>query len=211
MRQATLALITAAMLSATGAAKSRKHPNSAQFNQTAAACEKSISFGIAGPGGVVPGVPKFAWKWARKNASKYPGLCFSQSANLNAQNFLLVFSASRSAFNGFYPTVRTTTSTDTTPVSGSGTLTDEYGGTWDYTYEGTATNTTTTTTRENVPYTDTAHTVYLYAYDQRGKVVSGRWRTISTREGGDAANTLGYNLGALLRASIDTRGRLLKA
>jgi len=48
-------------------------------------------------------------------------------------------------------------STNTTPVSGSGTVTDSYGGMWNYTYDGTVTTTTTTTTttHENLPYTDT--------------------------------------------------------
>ncbi|MGH9397705.1 MAG: hypothetical protein ACRD18_12745 [Terriglobia bacterium] len=124
---------------------------------------------------------------------------------------MLVLSTSQAALDGFYPTLRTTTSTDTTPVSGSGTVTDDYGNTWDFAYDGTATTTTTTTTRENLPYTDTAKTLYVYAYNQQGGLISSRWRTITTRRGGDGMNTLGYNLGALLRASIDTRGRLLGA
>jgi len=112
------------------------------------------------------------------------GLCFSQVPDPQATNYLLVFSTSQSAFNGIYPTVRTNTSTNTstTPVSGSGTVTDNYGGMWNYTYDGTATTTTTTTTttHENLPYTDTSNTLYLNSYDQQGRMISQRWRTIST-------------------------------
>jgi len=97
-------------------------------------------------------------------------------------------------------------------VSGSGTVTDNYGGMWNYTYDGTATTTTTTTTttHENLPYTDTSNTLYLNSYDQQGRMISQRWRTITTRQGGDGANTLGYNLGAALGA-IHMKEHLLKS
>lgn len=60
-----------------------------------------------------------------------------------------------------------------------------------------------------LPYTDTSNTLYLHAYSQNGSLVSERWRTITTRQGGDGANTLGYNLGAALGA-IHMRQNLLK-
>ena len=177
-------------------------------------CEKNISFAVAGGGQIVSRVPAFAEKWVSKNQKKYMGLCFSQVPDPQAANYLLVFSTSQSAFNGIYPTVRTNTSTNTstTPVSGSGTVTDNYGGMWDYTYDGTATTTTTTTTttQEDLPYTDTSNTLYLNSYDQQGRMISQRWRTITTRQGGDGANTLGYNLGAALGA-IHMKEHLLKS
>ena len=177
------------------------------------ACDKNISFAVAEAGQIVSRVPAFADKWISKNQKKYAGLCFSQVPNSKAANYLLVFSTSQSAFNGIYPTVRTSTntSTSTTPVSGSGTVTDNYGGMWNYTYDGaiTTTTTTTTTTQQNLPYTDTSNTLYLRSYDQHGRVISERWRTITTRQGGDGANTLGYNLGAALGA-IHMRQHLLK-
>ncbi len=95
------------------------------------------------------------------------------------------------------------------PVSGSGTVTDNYGGMWSYTYNGTVTTTTTTTEHLNVPYIDRSNTLYVYSYDQQGMLRSHRWRTITTRSGGDAYNTLGYNLGSAL-SSIHMRERLLK-
>ena len=41
-------------------------------------------------------------------------------------------------------------------------------------------------------------------------MISERWRTITTRQGGDGANTLGYNLGAALGA-IHMKEHLLKS
>jgi hypothetical protein len=183
-------------------------------DRTSAGCDKNISFAVAQNGQVVARVPTFADKWVSKNAKKYPGMCFSQMPNPQAANYLLVFSTSQSAFNGIYPTVRTSTSTNTntTPVSGSGTVTDSYGGMWNYTYDGTVTTTTTstTTTREDLPYTDTSNSLYLASYEQHGRQVSERWRTITTRQGGDGMNTLGYNLGAALGA-MHMKEHLLKS
>jgi hypothetical protein len=182
-------------------------------DKMSADCEKNVSFAVAEGGQIVPRVPAFADKWISKNQKKYAGLCFSQAPNSRAANYLLVFSTSQSAFNGIYPVVRTSTNTNTntTPVSGSGTVTDNYGSMWNYTYDGTVTTTTTTTTttHDDLPYTDTSNTLYLRSYDQNGRVISERWRTITTRQGGDGANTLGYNLGAALGA-IHMKQHLLK-
>ena len=72
-----------------------------------------------------------------------------------SKNWTIVWSLQfLAAFYGLYPTVRTNTTTSTTPVSGSGTVTDSYGGMWNYTYDGKTTTTTTTTTREDLHYTD---------------------------------------------------------
>jgi hypothetical protein len=108
--------------------------------------------------------------------------CFAQAPDSRVANYLLVFSTSQSAFNGIYPTVRTSTST--TPVSGSGTVTNNYGGMWNYTYDGAVTTTTTTTTPDDLPYTDTSNTLYVRSYDQHGRQISERWRTITARQGG---------------------------
>lgn len=172
-------------------------------------CGANISFAVARGGSVEPVIPVFAQNWIRKNQKKYPDLCFAQAPNPQARNYLLVFSSSETAFQGVYPTVRTSTSVSSTPVSGSGTVTNNYGGTWNYTFDGTMTTTTTTTSQVDLPYTDTAHSIFLHVYDQNGLLVSNRWRTITTRRGGDTANTLGHNLGAAL-ASIHIKERLLK-
>jgi YD repeat-containing protein len=173
-------------------------------------CERNVSFAVAESGQIVPRVPGWVQSWIGKNQKKYPGLCFSQFPNPKSSNFLLVLSASQTAFNGLYPTVRTNTDTSTTPVSGRGTVTDNNGGMWNYTYSGTVTTRTTNATQQNLPYTDTSNTLYLYGYDSHGKLMSEHWRTITTRQGGDGENTLGYNLGAALGA-MHFKAHLLKS
>lgn len=172
-------------------------------------CKKNISFAVAFDGTMSAIVPDFAYKWTTKNGKKYPAVCFSQTVVGGATNYVLVFSDSSAAFQGLYPTVRTTTNTSFTPVSGSGTITDNYGATWSYTYNGTVTTTTTTTQQVDLPYIDRATTLYVSCYRQDGTSCGLAWRTVTTRTGGDPYNTLGYNLGSLL-ASIHMKQRLLR-
>jgi hypothetical protein len=174
------------------------------------ACQKNISFAVAEGGQIVLRAPKFTEKWIKNNQKKYPGLCFSQMPDPRAANYLFLFSTSQSAFNGFDPFVRTTTSTSSSPVYGSGTATDNYGSTWNYSYSGTDTTTITTSTTENVPYTITSNTLFLNAYDQKSRLISDHWRTASRKQGGDASSTLGYNLGSALRG-IHLKEGLLKS
>ena len=94
-------------------------------------------------------------------------------------------------------------------MSGNGTITDNSGGFWNYTYDGTVTSTTTTTIHENLPYTDTTRGIYLNAYSQHGTLITSGTREVTTREGGDAYNSLGYNLVTALSA-IHIKERLLK-
>jgi hypothetical protein len=171
---------------------------------------KAIAFAIADAnGGVHPGMPGWISDWIRKNAKKYPDVSFQQGGPAQgADNYLVVLSTSANALHGFDPVVRTNTSSDTSPVSGTGTVTDNRGSTWNYTYQGQVTTTTTTTTRENVPYTIESKTLCLTAFDLRGVIVTQRWHTYSSKEGGEAASGIGYNLGSVLR-SINARNRLL--
>jgi hypothetical protein len=180
-----------------------------QSGENSGGCVKNISFAVAQGGQIVSRAPQFTQKWIEKNQKKYPSLCFSQNPNPQATNYVLVFSTSRSSFNGIFPTVVTSTSTNSSPISGSGTITSGSGSMWNYTYEGTETTTTTTSTQENLPYTDTTSTLYVNAYSQNGALISQRWRSITTRQGGEGANTFGYNLGAALGA-IHIKERLLK-
>jgi len=176
--------------------------------QSSTGCQKNVSFAVFEAGQINPRVPKFTNKWISKNQKKYPGICFSQAPAAGARNYLFVFSTSQSSFNGIYPSVRTNTTTNITPVSGTGTATSNYGDVWTYSYSGTETTTTTTQTQVDLPYTDTSNTLYLHAYRWNGTLASNRWRTVTSRQGGDATNTLGYNLGAALGA-IHVKERLL--
>jgi len=172
---------------------------------------KSISFAVANHnGGVEYYVPKWAQNWVKKNAKKYRDIQFTQEKGVGNNSYLIVFSDSAHALAGFEPVTHTSTSTSTTPVSGSGTVTDYYGDRWNYTYDGTVTTTTTTRTTENEAYRIESSTLYATTFDSRGGTVSQHWHEYSTKSGGDAYNSLGYNLGNALGA-INARGRLLSA
>ena len=173
-------------------------------------CAKNVSFGIFENGRMFLTEPNWVTHWVQKNEKHYPSICFSQTPRTGATNFLMVLSNSSQSFSGFDPVVRTNTRTETTPVSGSGTVTDNYGGMWSYTYDGTVTTTTTTTTRENAPYSLNSNSLYIYTFDEHGTLVSRRWKTLTTKQGGDPYNTLGYNLGAALSA-INFKSGLLKS
>lgn len=169
-----------------------------------------ISFAIADQGGVHQGVMAWTRNWVNKNANKFPGVLFQDCPVQGAKNYLIVFSASANVLSGFDPVVRTTTSTNTSPVSGSGTLSDSYGSEWEFTFSGYVTTTTTTTTRENVPYTVQSNTLYASAYEEHGSMISRRWHVFNTKQGGDPADSIGYNLASTLFA-VNARGRLLNA
>lgn len=175
-------------------------------------CAKVVSFALADASGVHPFMGTGDWigKWVKKNAKKHPDICFSQSPLQERASYLIVLSQSAGYLAGLDPVLRTDTSTSTTPVSGTGTVRDNYGSTWNYTYNGTATATTTTTRNENVPYTIRSDTIYAYVYGENGAIISERNHVFSTRSGGNASNTAGYNLGSALTA-INARGRLLDA
>jgi len=177
-------------------------------------CTKVVSFGYMAPTpqgarlihyNIRDGTSK-GWlnNWVRKNAKNYPDVCFLPNPLKDHANFLVVLSNSPRFFQGFQAV--TTTATNTTPVSGSGTVTDNYGGTWNYTYNGEVT--TTTTTQENVPYQINTNILYANAYNDDGAIVSHRYHVYSTQTGGNGYSAFGYNMGNALRA-INARGRLI--
>jgi hypothetical protein len=179
-------------------------------NQSDGTCTKSIAFAIVQGRNVSPLIPDFADKWATKNQKHYPGLCFSQSPISGAQDYVFVFSTAQDSLSGFQPVVRTSTSTSTSPVHGSGNIVSNSGEAWQYTYNGTITTTTTTTSTEDVPYTLRESTLYLTIYNSYGVMVQQRWASDSRQIGGDPYQALGHNLGMALR-SIHVKERLLKA
>jgi len=137
-------------------------------------------------------------------------VCFSQAPSTTAKNYLIVGSTSEKSFSGLFPTVKTYTNTNTAPYSSSGTVSDQYGNTWNYTATGDVTTTTTTTVHENLPYTDRFAGLYMNAYDSSGRMVLATGHIYTSRTGGDAANTAGYNIGSGI-ANINARGRMLKS
>jgi hypothetical protein len=170
-----------------------------------------VSFAVLLPNGNVEYiVPSWTNNWVRKNAKKYSNIQFSQDKAVVPGSYLIVFSDSKSAISGYQPVAHVDTSTSTTPISGSGTVTSNYGTVWNYTYDGTMTTTTTTRTTVNEPYTIQSKTLYATAFDSNGGTVTQRWHVYSSQSGGDPYSSLGYNLGNALGA-INARGRLLNA
>jgi hypothetical protein len=170
---------------------------------------KKVTFAVADHnGGIEYYTPNWVQHWVKKNAKKHPDMAFTEERAVTDNSYLIVLSDSPSVLSGFEPVTRTTTSTSTSPVSGSGTITDYQGGMWNYTYDGTVTTTSTTQTTQNEAYTIQSNTLYVTTFDSRGGTVSKHWHTYSTKSGGDAYNSLGYNLASALM-SINSRGRLI--
>jgi len=177
-----------------------------------AECMKSVTFAIASNGSLTYRLPNVNTKWFDNALKKNPAICFAQYGSAGADNavpFLVVLSTSQTAFNGLYPVYRTNTSTTTIPVSGSGTITSSNGSMWNYTYQGQDTVTTTSTETTEVPYRDTTLGLYAMAYDDKGNPLGLVQRSETFRQGGDAYNTLGYNLGSRL-ATIHIKEHLLE-
>jgi hypothetical protein len=162
-------------------------------------------------GTVQPLMPDWAIKWIKKNEKKYPGVHFQTSGDAvpGGKNFLVVFSASSRVLQGFQPVTHTQTSTSTSQVSGSGTVTSNYGDTWNYDTNGTVNTTTTTTVHENAGYTQNTNILYVTAYDEKGTMIAQQTHVYSTQAGGDASYAAGYNFGNAIRA-INARGRTLE-
>lgn len=175
-------------------------------------CTKTIAVATATSSGVQPLAPEFVIKWWKKEAKHHPEVCFSTTAGVGTQNYLLVISSSQSYFNGLMPTTHqeTDTSKSTSSVRADGTATDSQGESWNYTASGTVDTTTTTnrTVHENVPYTDNNVSLYMQLYDSHGTILRQDSHLYSTRTGGDAADSFGHNLGNAL-AAIHARAGLL--
>jgi hypothetical protein len=179
---------------------------------SSASSQGTVTFATMMENGTVqPLMPDWAVKWVKKNEKKYPGVHFQTSGDAvpGRRNFLVVFSASSRVLQGFQPVTHTQTSTSTSQVSGSGTVTSNYGDTWNYDANGTINTTTTTTVHENAGYTQNTNILYVTAYDERGTMVAQQTHVYSTQAGGDASYAAGYNFGNAIRA-INARGRTLE-
>jgi hypothetical protein len=177
---------------------------------TQGACRRSITFAVASNGSLVYRLPNVSTKWFDNAQKKFPNLCFAQlgQAPSGVEQYLIVLSTQISAFNGLYPAYQTKITAASGPLAGNGTITDSQGSTWNYSYQGNFSSTTTTTEQANLPYMDTTVGLYANAYNENGTSIASARRTETSRQGGDAANTLGYNIGARL-SSIHIKERLL--
>jgi hypothetical protein len=173
-------------------------------------CTKTISFAIADRAGVHQSMTGWIQSWVEKNNKKHPDVCFSQMPLAGRENYTIVISRSTGAFVGLQPVTRTSTTVSNTPVSGGGTVMDDRGQMWSYTYSGTAMTTTTTTRTEAEQYEVDSNHLYATGYNAQGQAISQHQHVYSTRTGGDASTSFGYNMGNAL-ASINSRGRLLNA
>jgi len=167
-----------------------------------------VSFACADEFGVHLCVPEWVSKWVKANREKFPTLSFSEAPVSNGRNYLVVFSSSESAFSGFDAIVMHSTSTSTVPVTGTGTVVDN-GYVWTFTFNGMARVTTTTTTDESVPYTIETKTSFVRVYDGHGALISEHRRRVSTKQGGDAAGSIGYNSVAIMSGIIRRNSVLL--
>jgi hypothetical protein len=134
------------------------------------ACVKNVSFAIAEDGQPVPAVPKFAAKWLGNpsHLTGLTGLCFSQTPSSTLSNYVVIFSSSETMFEGLMPSAHTYTSTTTSAVST--TPPRNYGGTWNYSYQGTPPAKSTATM--DLQRDDKPKTLYVRAYNQQGASVA---------------------------------------
>lgn len=175
-----------------------------------ALCDQIVTVAGLTPRGLALYVPPEGQKFMAKNSQNYPRMCLLEDANNvvpGVPRYLLVYTYSESAFAGFQPVTRT--STTTTPVSGSGTVMNSYGGSWNFTYYGTV-ETTEMDTIE-APYVIQSHSLYLNAYDENGALFSHHSFTVSSQSGGNGASALGYNGAQLIGLLWNNPSRLIKS
>ena len=175
--------------------------------ENSATCTRTIAVATTSGSGTQPYNPDFINHWWKKNAKKYPSICFSQTPKQGASNFLLVVATDTSYFNGVNPKLVTSVDRISAPHTVNGTAFNQYGS-WSYSSSGTVTTTTTTTVLVNVPYTDTRGSLFMYAYSASGALVASASHLYSTRQGSDASSSVEYNL-VFLIAAAGARGRML--
>lgn len=175
-----------------------------------ALCDQIITVAGLTPRGLALYVPPEGQKFMAKNSQNYPRMCLLEDSNNvvpGVPRYLLVYAYSESAFAGFQPITRT--STTTTPVSGSGTVMNSYGSVWNFTFFGTV-NTTEIDTME-APYVIRSRSLYLNAYDVSGALVSRHSFTVSSQSGGNGASAIGYNGAQLIGLLWNNPSRLIKS
>jgi hypothetical protein len=171
-----------------------------------AVCDQIITVAGLTPSGLALYVPPLGQKFMAKNSKNYPRMCLVEDTDyivLGVPRYLLVYAYSEGSFSGFQPIKQSRN----IPVYGSGTATNAYGGTWNFTYHGTMTEIETV----QAPYVIQSHSLYLHAYDDNGHVVSQHSMTTSSQTGGDASWAAGYNGAQLIALLWNNPSRLIKS
>jgi hypothetical protein len=182
---------------------------SAELSQVSAhnrnLCDQVVTIAGLTPNGLALYIPPEGQRFMATNAKSYPRMCLLQDETSfvpGVPRYLLVWAYSEAAFAGFQPVQLVTTS----PVSGSGTLTNAYGARWNFTYTGTLTE----IDAMEAPYVLQSRSLYLWAYDEKGNVVSRHSITTSSQAGGDSSYAAGYNAGALISLLWNNPSHLVK-
>jgi hypothetical protein len=175
-----------------------------------ALCDQTITVAGLTPNGLALYVPPEGQKFMAKNSQDYPRMCLLEDATNvfpGVPRYLLVYAYSETAFSGFQPITRINTTT--TPVSGSGTVMNGYGGMWNFTYSGTVATTVMDTIE--APYVIRSRSLYLNAYDENGALVSRHSFTVSSQIGGNGASAIGYNGAQLIALLWNNPSHLIKS
>lgn len=178
-------------------------PKASEHNRNL--CDQIVTVAGLTPKGLALYVPPEGQRFMVKNAKNYPRMCLLQDTTSfvpGVPRYLLAWTYSENAFTGFQAVERA----DTTPVSGSASLTNSFGDKWNFTYSGTLTEIDTI----EAPYVIKSRSLYLYAYDEEGNVVSQHSITASSQARGDASYAAGYNAGALISLLWNNPSHLIK-
>ena len=163
-----------------------------------AGCTKNVSLGSLDKERLFLAIPEWAANWYEKNQKRFPGMCFSDSPMLGAQNYLDVFYTSAPAVSGIDTLRETSAAAEISPTSGVGTFTTHYGSTWHYTFDRTATTTVTTVLTEKVPHSLQSNVLYATAYSEQGLPISQHWPTAEAKYGKATSVKQGKNRDAAL-------------
>lgn len=135
---------------------------------SAAECPKNVSFAVVAGGQPVAAVPAFVARAIGSDKhQRYPGLCFAQSPNPRAKNYVVVFSTQQDSFVGLVPTVLKYV--NSAPIPEDSALNTVYGEMWHYTSNQPAEASTTTL---NLLHTDTSTVLFVRAYNEQGMAIS---------------------------------------
>jgi len=147
--------------------------NVVAFGQTPAstrpACSKNVTFAVTGGGQPVATVPGFAAELIsnQKHQQSSRGVCFSQSPDPRAKNYVIVFAPQKESFEGLIPSVLKYV--NSTPLSEDSAIKAVYGEMWHYTANQSAGDSDATL---NIQRIESGGELYVRAYNEQGVVVS---------------------------------------